>query len=197
MKAKFYKRCLAFIIDIIIVLLISSVIVGFIPMSKVAKKKSDELLKYYNEITNDKEVELNEKTLDKLLDLQYEYDKETIIYSIVTITISVIYYVVYQLKSGSTLGKKLMNIKLKSNNSNKLDANRVVFRCLLINNIGFNIILTIIMMFFSKNVYFSLAGFIEIFNIIFIIISIFMSAIRKDGRGLHDLIGNTIVVEKS
>lgn len=197
MKAKFYKRCFAFVIDIIIVSLISSVIISFIPMTKKAEKKSDELIKYTEKITKDKNVEFDEKTLDKLLDLQYEYEKETIIYTIVTIIISIIYYVVCQLKNSSTLGKKLMNIKLKSNSSNKLDTNRIVFRCLLINNIGVDIILTILMMFFSKDVYFLLAGFIEMFNIVVIIVSIFMAALRKDGRGLHDLIGNTSVVEKS
>ena len=52
------------------------------------------------------------------------------------------------------------------------------------------------MLFVSKNFYGYTTIFLESIQYIILLTTFFMVIFRKDGRGLHDMIANTIVVKK-
>ena len=51
-------------------------------------------------------------------------------------------------------------------------------------------------MFLKKPIYINVTSVLNTFQTSIIVISIVMMIISKDGRGIHDLVGNTVVINK-
>ena len=113
MPAQFNKRFFAYIIDIFIVLVIANLITMFIPISEKTQDYYKELQTTQKKIY-DKEIDVKEYT-DIILEDNYNISKGTVLISLTSIIIYILYFVVYQVyNNGQTVGKKLMKIKVKS-----------------------------------------------------------------------------------
>ena len=195
MPAKFNKRFFAYIIDIFIVLVIANLITMFIPISE---KTQD----YYKELQTtqkkmyDKEIDVKEYT-DIVLEDNYNISKGTVLISLTSIIIYILYFVVYQVyNNGQTVGKKLMKIKVKSITDESLSINTMLFRALIIYGIATNIINLILILLLKKELYLSISNTISIIQSLIVIISVFMILFSKQKRGIHDIITKTEVVNK-
>lgn len=195
MPAQFNKRFFAYIIDIFIVLVIASLITMFIPISE---KTQD----YYKELQTtqkkmyDKEIDVKEYT-DIVLEDNYNISKGTVLISLTSIIIYILYFVVYQVyNNGQTVGKKLMKIKVKSITDESLSINTMLFRALIIYGIATNIINLILILLLKKELYLSISNTISIIQSLIVIISVFMILFSKQKRGIHDIITKTEVVNK-
>ena len=192
-KSMFRQRVLAFIIDFFILGLISSLIIMFVPVSETASKLYEEqnkILMSYSEGTVSMEEYVNQ-----LIDLEYDIAKQTVIVSIVTIVISILYYVVYPCyNNGQTLGKKLMKIKIKKTDDTDLSMNDLLIRGMINNSILVNIISIILVLFLSKDLYLSTSSLLNIIQYLVLIISLIMIAFTKNAQGLHDKVCKTEVV---
>lgn len=195
MPAQFNKRFFAYIIDIFIVLVIANLITMFIPISE---KTQD----YYKELQTtqkkmyDKEIDVKEYT-DIVLEDNYNISKGTVLISLTSIIIYILYFVVYQVyNNGQTVGKKLMKIKVKSITDESLSINTMLFRALIIYGIAANIINLILILLLKKELYLSISNTISIIQSLIVIISIFMILFSKQKRGIHDIITKTEVVNK-
>lgn len=195
MPAQFNKRFFAYIIDIFIVLVIANLITMFIPISE---KTQD----YYKELQTtqkkmyDKEIDVKEYT-DIVLEDNYNISKGTVLISLTSIIIYILYFVVYQVyNNGQTVGKKLMKIKVKSITDESLSINTMLFRALIIYGIATNIINLILILLLKKALYLSISNTISIIQSLIVIISVFMILISKQKRGIHDIITKTEVVNK-
>ena len=192
-KAMFSQRVLAFIIDFFILGLISSLIIMFVPVSETASKLYEEqnkILMSYSEGTVSMEEYVNQ-----LIDLEYDIAKQTVIVSIVTIVISLLYYVVYPCyNNGQTFGKKLMKIKIKKTNDKELSMNDLLIRGMINNSILVNIINVILVLFLSKNLYLSTSSLVSFIQYLVLIISLIMIAFTKNAQGLHDKVCKTEVI---
>lgn len=194
MKASFFKRMGAFVIDYFIVLVIASLItMGF------NTNKNNDLNSQMNQLISDYQ---NEKiTIDEYKDetykLNYELQKENITVNIVTITLYIGYFVVFAtLNKGQTLGKKLLKIRVVNKNNDKPSIWNMLVRSLLIYNIISILFSTVAVNFLNINTFtyiYTTLGYIEYFVII---ISFFMVIYKKDGRGLHDMMAGTNVIEE-
>lgn len=194
MKASFFKRMGAFVIDYFIVLVIASLItMGF------NTNKNNDLNNQMNQLISDYH---NEKiTIDEYKDenykLIYELQKENITVNIVTITLYIGYFVVFAtLNKGQTLGKKLLKIRVVNKNNDKPSIWNMLVRSLFIYNIISILFSTVAVKFLNINTFtyiYTTLGYIECFVII---ISFFMVIYKKDGRGLHDMIAGTNVIEE-
>lgn len=194
MKASFFKRMGAFVIDYFIVLVIASLItMGF------NTNKNNDLNSQMNQLISDYQ---NEKiTIDEYKDetykLNYELQKENITVNIVTITLYIGYFVVFAtLNKGQTLGKKLLKIRVVNKNNDKPSIWNMLVRSLFIYNIISILFSTVAVNFLNINTFtyiYTTLGYIEYFVII---ISFFMVIYKKDGRGLHDMIAGTNVIEE-
>lgn len=194
MKASFFKRMGAFVIDYFIVLVIASLItMGF------NTNKNNDLNSQMNQLISDYQ---NEKiTIDEYKDetykLNYELQKENITVNIVTITLYIGYFVVFAtLNKGQTLGKKLLKIRVVNKNNDKPSIWNMLVRSLFIYNIISILFSTVAVKFLNINTFtyiYTTLGYIECFVII---ISFFMVIYKKDGRGLHDMIAGTNVIEE-
>ena len=194
MKPQSYKRIIAYFIDIIIVTVISSLLTFNIYDSKSYQKQTNDYVQLINDYTNQK---INEKEFkDKTNDVVYNINRETIVITIVNVVMTTIYFVVIPyFMEGATLGKKLMNLKIVSIKNDKINMNQFLIRSLLINGIIMNILTILLMLFASKSIYLKFNDVITYTFGTFYIISFIMILYRKDGRGLHDLLGNTKVIQ--
>lgn len=194
-NATFIQRLIALVIDLVMIMLVSSLFTVFTVDMDNYQKLSDEL------ISVEKQLEKGEITptvyMSKSLDINYDLSRETALTTIVTIALSIVYFMIYQVKkNGQTLGKKLMKIRLVSNDEKDLTMNQVAVRSLIINCVLADILLLALALIGTKNIYMIGTITVEMIQyIIFFVIAIMVLS-RKDKRGLHDLITNTKVIKE-
>ena len=136
-NALFIKRLGALIIDVLLLSLIANLISGIFINEKDTKKLSNEEIQLLNDYSNN--VIDSETLLENANSINYESSKLLIPYTIIYLFLSILYFVMYQKQSGQTLGKKLLRIKIESEDDD-LTMNQMVIRGLIINGILFNII---------------------------------------------------------
>ena len=73
--------------------------------------------------------------------------------------------------------------------------NQYLIRSLFINSILMNLLGIIFILFMSKEMYIKSNDIITYIFGIFYVVSIALILFREDGRGLHDLLGNTMVIQ--
>lgn len=191
-KASFTKRLLAYIIDLLVIYCVASLIsTPFLNQSnsdKLAKEMIEVAEKYEN-----REISSNEY-FDRYSNISYKIARNTGIYSIVTILLEILYFVVLQIKmNGQTLGKKIMKLRVVSD-TGSLDGNQMIFRSFIANFILLNIISFVFMLFCPKSVYFYGIAVFEFIQYAICVISIFMVLYSKSGLSIHDKIAHTKVV---
>lgn len=190
-KARFYQRIFAYIIDALLIAFVATLITY--PFRSESVKKVD------NQIVEATKQALQGKIKPEVYsvqmnDLAYEKAKLDGISNVVTILLGVIYYIVYQgFTKGQTLGKKLLKIKIVKNDKSELTYNDLILRNLLNNFIIFDILLAVFALI-GKKPFLGAYKCIDIAQLGIIIISVFMIAIRNDGRSIMDLVANTKVV---
>lgn len=191
-KAPFIKRLCAYVIDFIIIFMITSIIATpFTDSKKVLEIQSEAntIMDQYQA----GEITPNEY-LARYSDVYYKLGKESGITTFIEIIIGILYFVVLQLyNKGQTIGKKIMNIKIISNNGD-LSMNQMIFRALISNTILLNIINFGFITFASKSVYTGVSATLTMFQYMITFISVLLAAMSIEGRTIHDRIANTRVV---
>ena len=195
MKASFTKRFVSYLIDIIIVFMLATFITSFVPTSEKAKTLTEEMSQTMKVETED-EATLKQQ-LAKTQEITYELSKETVISSLLTITTYILYFVVLPVyNKGQTLGKKLMKLKISNVKEKELTINNMLYREMILHNILINIISTVLVIVLNKKQFIMSNYILSCIQMMFFVIIIIMIVVRKDGRGLHDIIGNTIVINE-
>lgn len=192
-NALFFQRLFAFIIDVIIISILSSLLsYPFYDSSSVQKlnDNSNEIMQKYID------QEINIKTyVSESIDISYEMARKNGVVSLISLFLSVLYFICFQFyKNGQTIGKNIMKIKVVSNDDQSLNINNYIFRSLIIDSIFVDMIVLCFVIFANREVYFYGVGMIEFIQYMVILISAFMVMFRKDSRGLHDLVANTKVI---
>lgn len=192
-KAMFSQRVLAFLIDLVLLSFITSLITMFVPVNDTTTKLYEEqnrVLEGYVDGTVSMEEYVNQ-----MVDLGYDISKQTVIVSIVSIVVSLLYYVVYPCyNNGQTFGKKLMKIKIKKTDDTELTMNDLLIRSMINNSILVNIITIALVLFLNKDLYLSTSSLISGIQYLVLIISLIMIAFTKNAQGLHDKAAKTEVV---
>lgn len=195
MKPFFTKRCGAHIIDVIIVFLISALITSFIPVSQKAETISENIIDLSTGVSENK-IAL-EKYNDELQNLNYELIKETVIVSLANIVVYLLYFVVYPVyNNGQTFGKKLFKLKIINKNNEPLNMNNLLVRTLILHKIAINLISLTLILIISKSSFIFINNILNCFQYLIFGIILFMIILNKNGRGLHDVLSNTIVVNE-
>lgn len=192
-NATFMKRLLAYILDVIIVGIISAVISSpFIDTSNYEKlnQESNELTQQYMK------GELKPTTyISKNSDINYDISRETGLQTIIALAIYMVYFIIYQFyNNGQTLGKKLLKIKVISNNKKDLSINQVAIRSLIVDTILIQMLMFILTLSGSKDIYFVGSIVFQSIDVIIMFAIAIMVLSRNDKMGLHDVIAHTRVI---
>ena len=190
------KRILAYIIDIFLVSHVASLI-STIEVINPYYAKYEETFNEYQDLLSDYQDEklTAEEFKEKVVPVNYDLTKYNVVTNGLTVILTIAYFGIYQgLANGQTIGKRFMKLRVVSNNDKKLNPGNFLLRCIILNSIIFRILNMVGVYFLNavkfnnySNVIFYIEGFVEI--IIFV-----MVMLRSDGRGLHDIICNTKVV---
>ena len=195
MKATFFERLGAYFLDMLAITVIFSIIcLGLGNNTSDTEKEmqalDDKLMKeeismeeYYKEYSN----------------LLYDYQKENILQSGISVALTIAYYVVFQyMNKGQTIGKKLLKIQVVDKDTNKpIPIMKGLLRTFIILSILSGTLNILFLYIFNSNKYIISYSVILMIEAIFVLISTMFVLYRKDRRGLHDMISNTIVVKES
>jgi uncharacterized RDD family membrane protein YckC len=189
------KRIGAYLIDFIVITLISMILTK---MSFINPKYDEyvEVTNKYNEILSDyyeKEIDIDELN-EEVNEISYEMNKSGYVYLIGDIVVIILYFGVFNyVYKGQTLGKKLMNLQIISNKDKPLKIFNYFIRCIILNGIIMDII-TLIAICFSKSTYYDVYRIGSNINMMFQIIIFLSIMFSVSGRGLHDIIAGTKVI---
>ena len=98
------------------------------------------------------------------------------------------------LNNGQTLGKKIFKIKVVNKDGKKPGIWNMILRSIWLYGIFTGIINVIGLYLFNVKVFNYTSTSVNYIYYGFIIICFFMVMYRKDGKGLHDIIGKTSVI---
>ena len=195
MKATFFERLGSYIIDTIIVSFIFSIIcLGFGNNTTDTEKRMQEL---DDELIEEKITP--EEYLKEYKNVLYDYQKENVLQSGISVALTIAYYVVFQyMNKGQTIGKKLLNIRVVDKEDKKpIPILKGLLRSLVVFNILSGTLSILFLFLLEKGTYFNVYGTIAGIEGIFMLITIIFVLYRKDHRGLHDMITNTAVIKES
>ncbi len=189
------KRILAYLIDVVIVLLTSSMLSSISYLNPQLETYN----KYYDEYSEKTKDYLDKKTTDDEYlqitnDYSYKLERNSVYSSVISVVTILLYFGVFQkYNNGQTLGKKLLNIRVKGN----LNVFKYLLRTAIIYNIFINVAKIILIVALDQNQYLNANKYLYILALVVEVTTIVMIMLRKDHKGLHDLIVGSEVVEEN
>ena len=192
-KANFYKRLVAYMIDMFIVGLVISIISYNFDTTRL-EKLSDKSIKLMNSFTNG-DIS-SDKYFFEYADILYKVNKANINSNLLSLVIYVGYFVLFQFfNGGATIGKKLLKIKVISQGGGEVSLWQMIVRTSIINGIV-PLALSLILIFTTSGlVFLTLSSIVGLFENIFVIICVFMLLYKSDCLALHDIMSKSVVIE--
>ena len=192
MKADFFKRIGAYVIDYIIIMIVLMGITASVNVGSDITKEVNDLMNEYKEGN----ITIEEYT-EKVMPLNYELTKRKLPVNVATSVVCIGYYIVFAyFNKGQTLGKKLCKIKVVNDKGERPSIWNMIVRGLFIYGIVTTLYSTISINFLDMEKFNYSVSVISAIESMVIIISILMMLYKKDGRGLHDIIAKTNVIRE-
>lgn len=190
------KRIIAFVIDIVIVSLVVSLI-NLLPLDPYKDKYKDAYEKYNEVVQKSAEDEKNDYK-NEIIELNYEVYKYRTYSSMFSATALILYFGVLPLvMNGQTLGKKIMKLRVVSNNEKKLNFWKYLIRIVILNNIWLSLINVGAVYVVSGVKFYYVTYVISMLSSLIYMLNLIMVMFRKDNRGIHDMVAGTKVIEVS
>lgn len=187
------KRIIAFVIDIVIVSLVVSLI-NLLPLDPYKDKYKDAYEKYNEVVQKSTEDDKNDYK-DEIIELNYEVYKYRTYSSMFSATALILYFGVLPLvMNGQTLGKKIMKLRVVSNNEKKLNFWKYLIRIVILNNIWLSLINVGAVYVVSGVKFYYVTYVISMLSSLIYMLNLIMVMFRKDNRGLHDMVAGTKVI---
>ncbi len=186
------NRMVAYLIDMAIITIVLTILTAWMPISNTYKEASEERDRQ-TDLLKSEEISLGQY-YENNMKYSFIMEKETVVLTILSIVVSLGYFGTFAYyNNGQTLGKKLVKIKIVDKEKKEVSHLKMLFRSLIINGLIVNIISTLIVLFTTEKEY-QYAIILSFIHSVFLIVSFFMVAFRKDKMGLHDLIVGTNVI---
>ena len=187
------KRIAAYIIDMLIVTIISS----FIYTLPLFAKDQEYYLNNYESYTKTyTEYLKNNKNEEDLVNSEYKMIKSSSTILIIKVGVTLIYFsILPYFKNGQTIGKKIFKLRIGQANQKELKPGNFFIRGLISSVVLIDIINLFILLLSNKNIYLITSIITSYLTYMFYITSFICILINKNKRSFHDLITNTKVIE--
>lgn len=197
----FFKRLLAYCIDMFIISGIASLLyLGIDAVFKfdasLTEKYNDASVELSDKLTNEEITE--EEYLEEFLKLSSDsyqgMTQETVPLMLTEFIVIVLYMIVLPYyNNGQTYGKKFLNIKIVDKKGKTPSLNTLALRG-IINYSLYVTVIELLFVFILKKGYFELSIILEAISMCVILISMIMIVFNSDKRGIHDHISGTKVI---
>ena len=195
-----FRRVLAYLLDIMLVSIISSMFAS-IELLNPYLNKQQEITSEYNEKINDymndeNQIDINEFTSsDFMKDYTYDFSHYSMYESIISLVFTILYFVVFQYyNNGKTVGKALFDIVVVDKEKKKVSIKQLLLRSLVIHSLLTSIISLIGIITLNKESYLTLSYIIAFVEMGIMIACIILFIFREDKRLVHDLFAGTRVI---
>lgn len=195
MKATFFERVLSYAIDTIIISFIFSIIcLG----AGSYTTNTEKLMKELDDKLVEKEI-TPEEYLEEYSPLLYDYQKENALQSGISVALTIAYVVVFQyMNKGQTIGKKVFKIQVVDKDTKKpISILKGLLRSFIVYSILSSIACLAVLFIVNAKTYLNIYMTLLFLEGIFTITTVMFILYKKDGRGLHDIMANTMVIKES
>jgi uncharacterized RDD family membrane protein YckC len=194
-RVPIYKRIISFIIDFAIVMLFASAILSILPKNSKYNEVIDRN-KELQEMVIQKKIE-NKEFVQESMKLTYDSYKYGLLENGITIVLMISYFTCFiYFNHGKTPGKMICKYEVKAKDGNNPTFLGSLARTLLISRTFGDIISIILVYTMSQKTFIGMFNYVDMVITTLWLTCPFVAMFREDGRGLHDLVGKTIVVNK-
>ncbi len=192
-KPYFLRRVVAYLIDIIFVMLLSTAITMVFMNTTQYQKRTEELMNLTKSYTSGEITK--EQYSTQFDEMNYYLTKDGVGTTIVNCSVAVVYFVILcYFCHGITLGKYIMKLRIVSANEKELNMGHYLIRGLFANLILSNLVSIVFVLTMNKETFVSIYPKVSNVLTIILLATILFIMYRNDGRGLHDLLANTKVI---
>lgn len=193
-----FRRISAYLIDYLFIFLLTTMISQIRVLNPTYNKYLDAYDGYveiYDDLTVDNAIEVAES--EEYMEVNYDLSRYSVSLSIISLVVYVAYFVGFQKwNKNQTLGKKMFNLEIVSDNNGKAKWWQIILRETIIYNFLFELLLIVSIFVLDYQGYFVVSNILTFVAGLILWINAFFILFRKDGKGLHDMLAKTNVVGK-
>ena len=193
-----FRRISAYLIDylfIFLVITMLSQIRVLNPTYDEYYEAYDRYMEIYDDLSVDNAIEIAES--EEYREVNYDLSRYSVSISIISLVVYLAYFVGFQKwNKNQTLGKKMFNLEIVSDNNNKITWMQMLLRETIIYNLLWELLLIISVFVFDYQGYWIVGNILSLIAGLVLWISVFFILFRKDSKGIHDILAKTKVVGK-
>ena len=193
MNSKWTKRLIAYLFDFFLLFFLLIIVGLLFP--------NNDMINLQKEMTTIEQNYLfNVIDQARYYELSFNVMAEMFRESMLTLLLNIMFIIIYFIfipfiNSKQTLGMKIMNIKIASNNGKPITLSDLVLRNVITNGLGYLLLSLGIYYILPSNTFIITVSILGIIQLLLVIISSFMIIYKHDRRGIQDLISNTKVID--
>ena len=193
------KRIIAYIIDFLLLNLVLLPIINLKVINPYLNQYNEYSIQYQDLIESSKEdtsIVNTAEYKEKFMNLTFQLNKNSVVTNVISMVGMLLYFGVIQyFWNGQTVGKKILKLKVVSNNEkDKLNIGNFILRSFILYGILYTLLLTVFVYVLSVKNYYYFSMIIGYMQLLTIAVIAIMVLLRKDNRGLHDLLSKTKVI---
>lgn len=193
------KRIIAYIIDFLLLNLVLLPIINLKVINPYLNQYNEYSEQYQDLIESSKEdasIVNTAEYKEKFMNLTFQLNKNSVVTNVISMVGMLLYFGVIQyFWNGQTVGKKILKLKVVSNNEkDKLNIGNFILRSFILYGILYTLLLTVFVYVLSVKNYYYFSMIIGYMQLLTIAVISIMVLLRKDNRGLHDLLSKTKVI---
>ena len=193
-----FRRICAYLIDYLFIFLIITMLSQIRVLNPTYDEyyeAYDRYMEIYDDLSVDNALEIVESA--EYQEVNYDLSRYSVSISIISLVVYLVYFVGFQKwNKNQTLGKKMFNIEVVSNDGKSASWLQILLREVIIYNIVWEILVIISIFVFNYEGYMIASSVLSLIAGIILWVSVLFIIFRKDGRGFHDIIAKTKVVGK-
>lgn len=192
----FLKRISAYLIDVLVVLVLSSMLSTFLPNNdKLVDliQKEGHIINEYVEVLSNNDSDSIEEYSKRLNNYSYKLNKLLIYRNLVIIGLYFLYFIVFQsYNNGQTIGKRLLKIEIVDINNVNANFKQLLIRGIVLYPIIFSLLNVISLFILKQSTYMDFSFVLS--SIQYILFTLCSITMVISGRGLHDKLAGTFVL---